>query len=94
MRKDSFARQSKVVAMLVVTRKEKESLVIETESGLVEITVMELGRNVRLGISAPESCRIWRKELYATIQENKQASAEVPNLLSVVKKLNQGKNEN
>ena len=79
--------------MLVITRKENDSIVIETEGGLIEITVMELGRQARLGISAPKSCHIWRKELFTTIQENRQASAEAPNLMDVAKLLNSEKEE-
>lgn len=79
--------------MLIITRKENDSLIIDTGEEQIEITIVELGRQARIGISAPPSCRIWRKELYTTIQENKQASAEIPtkNLLDIAKKLSGGK---
>ena len=64
--------------MLILSRKPNESLIIEMD-GLeepVEIVVTELGPNqVRLGIQAPQGCRIWRKELFQTVQYNKQAAA-------------------
>ena len=62
--------------MLIVTRKEKESIILELAGEMVEITVTEIGRQVRLGITAPQSCKILRKELYATIAENKEAAGE------------------
>lgn len=75
--------------MLIVTRKEKDSIIIETESGKIEITVVELGRQVRIGVSAPDDCKIWRGELYETIEENKQATAGLPakDLLDSLKKM-------
>ena len=64
--------------MLILSRKPNESLVIEME-GLdepVEIFVTDLNANqVRLGIQAPQGCKIWRKELWTTVQYNKQAAA-------------------
>ena len=64
--------------MLILSRKPNESLIIEME-GLeepVEIIVTELNANqVRLGIQAPQGCKIWRKELYQTIQSNQLAAA-------------------
>lgn len=67
--------------MLILSRKANESLIIEMD-GLeepVEIFVTELNPNqVRLGVQAPPGCKIWRKELYQTIQDNKQAAASAP----------------
>ena len=64
--------------MLILSRKPNESLIIEME-GLdepVEIIVADIGANqVRLGLQAPEGCKIWRKELYQTVQYNKQAAS-------------------
>jgi sRNA-binding carbon storage regulator CsrA len=44
-------------------------------------------------VTAPKECKIWREELYQTIQANKQAAESVPvmpkaNLKSMVQKLN------
>lgn len=62
--------------MLIITRKEKESVILEFGGETVEITVTEIGRQVRLGITAPAGCKILRKELYATIEENKAAASD------------------
>ena len=71
--------------MLIIGRKPNESIVIQTESGeTLEITVTEIGNQVRLGIQAPNSMKIWRKELYQTIQQNKQSVEKVPNLRALL----------
>ena len=63
--------------MLILSRKPEESLIIEVE-GMdepIEIIITELTANqVRLGIQAPQGCKIWRKELYQTVQSNIQAA--------------------
>ena len=52
--------------MLALTRKKGESLVINNN---VEITVLEVrGEQVKIGISAPKEVPIYRKEVYAQIQ--------------------------
>jgi len=64
--------------MLILSRKPNESLMIEMD-GLeepIEIIVTDLNANqVRLGIQAPQGCKILRKELWLTVQYNKQAAA-------------------
>lgn len=59
--------------MLVLTRKSGERLMIGDE---VTITVLDVGRGqVRLGISAPETLKVHREEIYLkVIEENRQAS--------------------
>lgn len=59
--------------MLVLTRKSDESIKLGDD---ITITVVEIkGNSVRLGIKAPASLRIYRKELYDKIkQENLQSS--------------------
>ncbi len=50
--------------MLTLTRKPEETIVIGEGTERIEVTVKEIRRNqVRLGITAPESVRIFRKEL-------------------------------
>lgn len=58
--------------MLALTRKKDEAIIINND---VEITVIEIkGDQVKLGISAPKSVPIYRKEVYIQIQEsNKEA---------------------
>lgn len=63
--------------MLVLTRKVGEGLVIGEE---IEITVIETrGDSVRLGINAPRSVGVWRRELWDQIrEENLKAAAQSP----------------
>lgn len=58
--------------MLALSRKKNEALIINNN---IEITVLEIkGEQVKLGISAPKDVPIYRKEVYAQIQEaNKEA---------------------
>lgn len=58
--------------MLVVTRKQDESLTI---SDNIEITVIEIGRDkVKIGINAPKEVKIIRSELKDARQTNEQAA--------------------
>jgi carbon storage regulator len=55
--------------MLVLTRKNTESIVIGTNA---EVTVKILGidkNNVRLGVSAPRQLPVHREEIYLKIQD-------------------------
>ncbi len=58
--------------MLALSRKVNESIMIDNE---IEVTVLEVkGEQVKIGISAPKSVPIYRKEIYVQIQEaNKEA---------------------
>ena len=56
--------------MLVMTRREGESLVLEFGKERVEITVHQIkNRNIRLRISADDSVRVVRKELLEEAKE-------------------------
>ena len=55
--------------MLALSRKQGESIVIGNN---IEITVLEAkGDQVKIGISAPKSVPVYRKEIYAQIQDRK-----------------------
>ncbi len=59
--------------MLALSRKQGESIVIGNN---IEITVLEAkGDQVKIGISAPKSVPVYRKEIYAQIQEENRESA-------------------
>ena len=60
--------------MLALSRKPGESVVIGND---IEITILEVkGEQVKVGIKAPESVAIYRKELFEQIQNsNREASA-------------------
>ena len=62
--------------MLALSRKKDEAIIINDD---IEVTVIEIkGDQVKLGISAPKSVPIYRKEVYAQIQNaNKEAAASV-----------------
>ena len=59
--------------MLVLTRKKGEAIVLNDH---IEITVLGIdGDQIKLGINAPKTVDIYRKEVYISIQEeNKQAA--------------------
>jgi carbon storage regulator len=59
--------------MLVLTRKENESIMIGND---IEVKVLDLKDNqVKLGIVAPRSVAVHRREIYLAIQaENAQAA--------------------
>ena len=58
--------------MLVLTRKPEQSIMIGAD---VEITVLEVrGEQVRLGIRAPRSVAIHRKEVFDQILEENQSA--------------------
>jgi carbon storage regulator (csrA) len=58
--------------MLALSRKLNESIIIGNE---VEMTILEIkGDQVKIGITAPKSIPIYRKEIYVQIQNaNKEA---------------------
>ncbi len=60
--------------MLVLTRKVGQSIVIGDE---IEVVVLEVrGEQVRVGIRAPKSVSVHRKEVYDQIQETPAAPEE------------------
>jgi carbon storage regulator len=79
--------------MLIKKKKKDQTLVIGDN---IEVTVLDIqGDQIRIGVEAPKSVKIFRKELYLEIQEeNKNAakhSAQIPaddlkNLLEIPKK--------
>lgn len=72
--------------MLALARKVNESIVINDD---VEVTVLEIkGDQVKIGINAPKSVPIYRKELYLQIQKaNEEAvnSADLKALNELLK---------
>jgi carbon storage regulator len=67
-----------VFAMLVLTRKPGEKIVI---GGSIVITVVEVqGNKVRLGIEAPKEVKVWRSELEGESPEDKPAPPAKPPL--------------
>lgn len=62
--------------MLALSRKKDEAIIINDD---IEIKIIEVkGDQVKIGISAPKSVPIYRKEVYVQIQEaNKEAANSV-----------------
>ena len=59
--------------MLALSRKVGESIIINND---IEVTILEIkGDQVKIGIAAPKSVPIYRKELYIQIQESNKEAA-------------------
>ena len=60
--------------MLALSRKKGESIVLNND---IEVTVLDTkGDQVKIGISAPKSVPIYRKEVYLQIQDANKAASE------------------
>ena len=72
--------------MLVLTRKSNQSIMIGDE---IEISVLSVvGDKVRLGIQAPRSVPVYRREVYVAIQrerEDELVVTEVPDVATYAK---------
>jgi len=57
--------------MLIISRKVGESLIIDNE---IEIFILDIKNDkIRIGIEAPKSVKILRKELFETEKSNREA---------------------
>lgn len=71
--------------MLALSRKINESIMIGND---IEITILEVkGDQIKIGINAPKSVPIYRKEIYLQIQESNKEAAESQVSEEVLKKL-------
>lgn len=71
--------------MLALSRKQGESIVINNN---IEITILEVkGDQVKLGIDAPKSVPVYRKEIYTEIQKANKETAEAFDMESLKKLL-------
>lgn len=60
--------------MLILTRKPGESLYIGDN---VKVTIVEMkGNQIRVGVDAPSTLRIYREEIYLQILEENKSAAE------------------
>ena len=70
----AYRPAEKELNMLVLSRQKDESIIIGDD---VEITIVDVrGDKVRLGISAPRSISVHRKEVYEAIQREKEQKAK------------------
>ena len=61
--------------MLVLTRKSNQSIMIGDD---IEVSVLSImGEKVRVGIQAPRTIPVFRKEVYLEIQQEKAAGDRV-----------------
>lgn len=64
--------------MLVLTRKKNESIIID---GDIEITITDISEDrVKIGINAPKSVKIFRKELLEEIEDENLRSTQAFNI--------------
>ncbi|MCG8571548.1 MAG: carbon storage regulator CsrA [Spirochaetes bacterium] len=61
--------------MLILTRKENESIIIGDN---IELTIVSIkGDHVKIGINAPKSIKVYRKEIYEEILKTNREAAKV-----------------
>jgi carbon storage regulator len=72
--------------MLILARRIGESIMVGDQ---VEISVVDIkGDQVKLGIKAPSQVKVYRREVYAAIQqENLAAAAAAPQALPMLEEL-------
>ena len=66
--------------MLIITRRAGEKLMIGDD---VVVEIMEIvGNQVRVGIQAPQSVRVYREEIWLAVKdENRAAATDAPAML-------------
>lgn len=71
--------------MLALSRKTNESIMLGND---IEITILEIkGDQVKIGISAPKSVPIYRKEIYLQIEESNKEAANAASGFEELQKL-------
>jgi carbon storage regulator len=76
-------------SMLALARKINQSIMIGSD---IEITLLEIkGDQVKIGINAPKSVPIYRKEIYMQIQDENKKASEGEVDVEVLNKLFSGK---
>lgn len=75
--------------MLALARKINQSIMIGSD---IEITLLEIkGDQVKIGINAPKSVPIYRKEIYMQIQDENKKASEGEIDVEILNKLFSGK---
>lgn len=71
--------------MLALTRKANESIMIGND---IEVTLLEIrGEQIKIGINAPKSIPVYRKEVYMQIQDANKEAANQENPVEALKGL-------
>jgi carbon storage regulator CsrA len=61
-------QQQTEIAMLVLSRREGEAIIFETNDGPIEVRLTRIdGQQAKIGIGAPKAVRIIREELLLTL---------------------------
>ncbi len=68
--------------MLILSRKTNEKIIIGED---ISITIIEIrGDQVKIGVEAPKSVKVFRQEVYLAIQnENRAAATSTPDMESL-----------
>lgn len=68
--------------MLILSRKTNEKIIIGED---ISITIIEIrGDQVKIGVEAPKSVKVFRQEVYLAIQnENRAAATSTPDMGSL-----------
>jgi carbon storage regulator len=75
--------------MLVLTRKSNQSIMIGDE---IEVSVLAImGEKVRIGIEAPRSIPVFRKEVYLEIQQDQPREEDRKQVDEALDRLKRGK---
>ena len=60
--------------MLALSRKKGESIIINND---IEITILDIkGDQIKIGVVAPKSVPVYRKEVYVQIQDANKAASQ------------------
>ena len=71
--------------MLALSRKQNEAIVVGND---IEITILEIkGEQVKIGVTAPKSVPVYRKELYVQIKDANKEAIEQANAVEALKGL-------
>ena len=74
--------------MLVLTRKSNQSIMIGDE---IEVSVLAImGEKVRIGIEAPRSIPVFRKEVYLEIQQDQPRAEDRKEVDDALNRLKRG----
>jgi carbon storage regulator len=61
--------------VLILSRKTGQSLILTTDAGeVIEVMITDIrsGPTIRVGIEAPRSVAIWRKEMYEEVKKEQK----------------------
>lgn len=71
--------------MLALSRKQNEAIIVGND---IEITILEIkGEQVKIGINAPKSVPVYRKELYVQIKDANKEAIEQASAIETLKGL-------